>query len=91
MSKLLVVFVTLFVIAIIVFTILNFLGVPCYPRPKFTCAECEQSQEKNGIYKCKSCTDEVTNELLSCTISRGTKDCYDNARKASNEQQQEKA
>lgn len=84
MSKLLFVFVPFFVIAIIVFTILKFVGCPMYPRPKFTCAECEQSQEKNGIYKCKACRDEVTNELLSCTISRGTKDCYDNARKANN-------
>lgn len=87
MSKLLVVFVTLFVIAIIVFLILNAVGCPMYPRPKFTCAECEQSQEKNGIYKCKACTDEVTNELLSCATSRGTKECYTSARKASNEQQ----
>lgn len=85
MNNSLVVFVTLFVIAIIVFTILKFVGCPMYPRPKFTCAECEQSECKNYTYRCRACTDEVTNELLSCTISRGTKDCYDNARKASNE------
>lgn len=89
MIELFAVIFTLFVIAIIAFMILNAVGVPCYPRPKFTCAECEQSQEKNGIYKCKACRDEVTNELLSCCVTRGTKDCYDNAKKASNEQQQE--
>ena len=82
MIELFAVFVTLFVIAIIVFLILSAVGAPCYPRPKFTCAECEQSQEKNGIYKCKACTDEVTNEMLSCELSRGTKDCYNNGRKA---------
>ena len=87
MSNLLVLFITLFVIAIIVFAILNFVGCLMYPRPKFTCAECEQSTEK---YKCKACKDEITNELLSCTISRGTKDCYKNARKASNEQHDSK-
>lgn len=91
MSKLLVVFVTFFVIAIIVFTILKFVGCPMYPRPKFTCAECEQVEKIHGECWCKACRDEVTNELLLCTISRGTKDCYDNARKASNEQQQKKA
>lgn len=84
-----IVIVTLFLAGAAVFVLLNFLGVDFYPSPKFTCAECEQSQEKNGIYKCKACRDEVTNELLSCCVTRGTKDCYDNARKASNEQQQE--
>lgn len=85
MSNLLVVFVTLFVIAIIVFTILKFVGCPMYPRPKFTCAECEQSECKNYTYRCRACRDEVTNELLYCGSSRNTKDCYKNARKASNE------
>lgn len=89
MIELFAVIFTLFVIAIIAFMILNAVGVPCYPRPKFTCAECEQSECKNYTYRCRACRDEVTNELLSCTISRGTNDCYDNARKASNEQQQE--
>ena len=84
MSELLFVFVFLSVITLGVFLMLNAVGVPCYPRPKFTCAECEQAEEKNWIHKCKSCRDEVTNEMLSCELSRGTKDCYKNARKASN-------
>ena len=83
MIELLAVFVTLFVIAIIAFAILNFVGCPMYPRPKFTCSECEQSEVKNYTYRCRACRDEVTNELLSCTVSRGTKECYKNARKAS--------
>lgn len=91
MSNLLVLFVILFVVAIIVFAILSFVGCPIYPRPKFTCAECEQSELQYMLYKCKACTDEVTNGMLSCELSRGTKDCYKNARKASNEQQQKTA
>lgn len=91
MIELFAVFVPLFVIAIIVFLILNFFGCPMYPRPKFTCAECEHVEKIHGVCCCKACRDEIDNELLSCSISRGTKDCYKNARKASNEQQQEKA
>lgn len=84
MIELLFVFVFLAVFALGVFLILNAVGVPCYPRPKFTCAECGQSELQYMLYKCKACTDEVTNEMLSCELSRGTKECYKNARKASN-------
>ena len=91
MSNLLVLFITLFVIAIIVFTILSFVGCPMYPRPKFTCAECEQViGAKYRLYGCKACKDEITGEALTCDVSRGTKDCYKNARKASNEQHDSK-
>lgn len=91
MIKLLAVFVTLFVICVLVFVLLNFLGVDLYPSPKFTCAECEHSEEKYGAYWCKACKDEIDNGLLSCTLARRTRGCYKSARKASNEQQQEKA
>ena len=91
MIELFAVFVTLFVIAIIVFAIFSFVGVPCYPRPKFTCAECEQViLTKYRLYVCKACKDEITGEALICDFSRGTKDCYKNARKASNEQHESK-
>lgn len=86
MNNLIVLFVTLLVIAIIVLKTLNFVGCPMYPRPKFTCAECEQVEEKNGIYKCKACKNEVSGELLYCNCSRRTRGCYKNARKASNGQ-----
>lgn len=52
-------------------------------RNKRVC-ECGQSELQYMLYKCKACTDEVTNEMLSCELSRGTKECYKNARKASN-------
>ena len=90
MSNLLVLFIILFVIAIIVFAILNFVGYPIYPRPKFTCAECEHVEKIHGVCWCKACRDEIDNKLLSCATSRCTKDCYKNARKASNEQHDSK-
>ena len=82
-----IVIVTLFLTGVAVFVLLNFLGVDVYPRPKFTCSECEQLAAKYGLYDCKACKDEVTGEPLPCSVSRGTKECYKNARKASNEQQ----
>ena len=78
-----VVVVTLFLTGAAVFVLLNFLGADLYPNPKFTCSECEQVEEKNGIYKCKACKNEVSGELLYCDGSRRTRDCYKNARKAS--------
>ena len=79
-----IVIVTLFLIA--VFALLNFLGADLYPSPKFTCAECEQAEEKHGIYSCKVCTDEITNEPLYCESARRTRKCYKSARKASDVQ-----
>ena len=87
MSELLAVFVTLFVIVAFVFLLLNFLGVDLYPSPKFTCSECEHSEEKYGGYKCKACVDEINGEFLSCAVARRTRECYKSARKAENEQQ----
>lgn len=81
-----IVIVTLFLTGAAVFVLLNFLGVDLYPSPKFTCAECEHSEEKYGAYKCKACVDEINGEFLPCVVSRRTRECYKNARKANNEQ-----
>lgn len=91
MIELFAVLFTLFLICALVFVLLNFLGVDFYPSPKFTCAECENVEKIFGVCWCNACRDEIDGCPLSCVVARRTRECYKNARKASNEQQQEKA
>ena len=91
MIELFAVIFTLFLICALVFVLLNFLGVDLYPSPKFTCSECEHVEKIHGVCWCKACRDEIDDCPLSCVLARRTRGCYKSARKASNEQQQEKA
>ena len=85
---LLVVVGTVLVVGLGVIGLLRLLGIEVYPAPSFPCRECCQSNITTyRSYECQACLDEIYGTPLTCQESRGTRDCWKNARKMNYEQQ----